>query len=98
MTTYKKLQKEFYKKVKELKKRCPHKKLSDWCEEWWAMGHSTGFQVKSCNVCYKIVKRRTTCQKCGKLTEDYINGDGKSFDRPFGEYFCKKCDKEFRKK
>jgi len=43
-------------------------------------------------ICNKIVKRRTTCQKCGKLTEDYVNGDGKS--RPWGEYFCKKCDSE----
>ena len=96
MTTYNQLQKEFDEKVKELKKKCPHKKLSDWCKEWWAMGHSTGFYVKSCLVCNEIVKRKTTCHKCRKITEDYVNGDGKT--RPMGEYFCKKCDKEFRKK
>ncbi len=92
MKTYKKLKKEFDEKVKELRKKCPHKKLSGWCEEWWAIGHGTGFQVKSCMICNEIVKRRTTCEKCGKRTEDYVNGDGKS--RPWGEHFCKKCEEE----
>ena len=90
MTTYENLQKEFDKNVEELRKKCPHKKLSGWCEEWWAMGHGTGFQVKSCLVCNEIVKRKIICQKCGRWSEDYVNGDGKT--RPWGEYFCKKCD------
>jgi len=94
MKTFKKLQKEFDEKVEELRKKCPHKKLSVWCDEWWAMGHPAGFQVKNCLFCCKIVRRRTTCQKCGKLTEDYVDGDGKI--RPIGEYFCKKCDEELK--
>ncbi len=88
--TYKKLKKEFDKKVEELRKKCPHKKLSVWCEEWWSLGHTTGFQVKCCLVCTEIIKRKIICQKCGKWSEDYIDGDGKT--RPMGEYFCKKCD------
>jgi len=90
MITYKKLQKEFEKKVEELRKKCPHKKLSNWCEEWWAMAHSTGFEVKACEICREIIKRRIACMNCEKVTEDYVNGDGKI--RPIGEYFCKKCD------
>ena len=90
MTTYEKLRKEFDEKVEELIKNCPHKKLSIWCEECWAIGHGTGFQVKYCIVCNERVKRRIMCNKCGRITEDYINGDGET--RPWGEYFCRKCD------
>ncbi len=38
MTTYKQLEKEFERKVKELQdKICPHKKTK-WMEQWWAIG------------------------------------------------------------
>ena len=87
---YDKLEKEFDKKVAELKKSCKHKKLSLWSEEWWAMGHPTGFEVKACKRCREIVKKRIACMNCGKVTEDYIEGDGKI--RAIGEYLCKKCD------
>ena len=87
---YNQLEKEFDKKVKELKKICKHKNLSPWSEEWWAMGHSTGFEVKVCKRCRKIIKRRTACMNCGKVVEDYIDGDGKT--RAMGEHLCKKCD------
>ena len=89
---YEQLEKEFKKKVDELKKNCKHKKLSPWSTEWWAMGHETGFQVRVCKCCREIIKRRRVCMDCGKVTEDYINGDGKR--RPLGEYFCKECDKK----
>lgn len=94
MKNYKELQKEFDEKVKELKKKCLHKNISVWSEEWWAMGHPTGFEVKSCKTCREIIKRRIACMNCGKVTEDYVNGDGKI--RPIGEYFCKKCDEELK--
>ena len=94
METFKKLKKEFDEKVEELRKKCSHKKLSNWMDEWWAMAHSTGFQVKICEICSKIIKRRIKCYKCGKLTEDYVDGDGKT--RPMGQYYCKKCDGELK--
>ena len=89
---YEQLEKEFKKKVDELKKNCKHKKLSPWSEEWWAIGHSTGFEIKVCKICREVIKRRTACMNCGKVTENYINGDGKR--RPYGEYLCKGCDKK----
>ena len=89
---YEQLEKEFKKKVEELKKNCKHKKLSPWSEEWWAIGHSTGFEIKVCKICREIIKRRRVCMDCGKVTENYINGDGKR--RPYGEYLCKGCDKK----
>ncbi len=93
--TYKQLEKEFKRKVAELKKNCKHKNLSPWSIEWWAMAHETGFEVKVCERCREIIKRRIKCFKCGKWTEDYINGDGKT--RPIGEYFCKGCS-QFKRK
>ena len=91
MKNYEQLQKEFNKKVAELKKDCKHKKLSPWSEEWWALAHPTGFEVRACRICREIIKRRIACMICGKVTEDYVNGDGKI--RAIGEYLCKKCDK-----
>ena len=89
---YEQLEKEFKKKVEELKKNCKHKKLSPWSEEWWAIGHPTGFEVRACKTCGEIIKRRIACMNCGKITEDYINGDGQR--RASGEYLCRKCDKK----
>lgn len=92
MSEAEKIRSEAEAKVQSLQESCPHKKLSKWMDEWWAMAHSTGFQVKSCLRCGKVMKRRINCWKCGKLTEDYIErvkGDGK--DWSFGEYRCRKC-------
>ena len=88
---YGQLEKEFNKKVVALKKSCKHKNVSPWLEEWWAIGHSTGFEIKVCKRCRKIIKRRTACMNCGKVVENYVEGDGTK-GRPFGEYVCKKCD------
>jgi len=57
MKSYKELKKEFEEKVKELQRRCKHRK-SIWVEEWWAFAHSTGCQVRVCNFCNKILERR----------------------------------------
>ena len=91
MTTYKQLKRKFEKDVLELKKNCKHKQLSNWKNEWWAIGHSTGFEVRSCKKCSDIIKRRTPCNKCSKITEKFINGDGRR--RAWGEQLCPECDK-----
>lgn len=56
MPTYKSLEKEFKKKVKELQEKCKHLK-TEWAEEWWAIAHSTGFAVQYCKACNKKLKR-----------------------------------------
>ncbi len=56
MTTYKQLQKEFDKAVKQLQKECPHNK-STWMEKWWAIGHSAGYSVRICNKCKKELEQ-----------------------------------------
>jgi len=34
--------------------------------EWWAPAHSTGWYVKVCRNCNKIVARKTKCATCSK--------------------------------
>ena len=57
MKTYDELKKEFNEKVKQLQAKCSHPRISDWMDEWWALGHPTGFLVKKCEICDLIVKR-----------------------------------------
>ena len=59
MVTYKQLQKEFDKHVKELQDNCKHKK-TQWMEKWFALGHSAGYQVKICLKCNKIIEENPT--------------------------------------
>jgi len=56
MNDYDKLKKEWEKKVKILQKKCKHKK-STWCDEWWAIGHSTGHRVRVCDNCSKNLEK-----------------------------------------
>jgi len=50
--TYKRLQAEFERKVKELQDTCPHKSTK-WFDHWWAPGHYSGYKVKVCLTCNK---------------------------------------------
>ena len=58
MTTAKELQEEFYRKLKKLQEECNHPELTDWLMEEWAPGHGTGYKVRQCKVCWKIVERK----------------------------------------
>jgi len=51
MSEYDKLKVKFDKAVKELRENCPHTEISDWMDEWWAIGHSTGRKVRVCLRC-----------------------------------------------
>ncbi len=58
INAYDKLQKDFDDKVIELQERCPHKTLSKWVDMYFAVGHSTGTQVRVCKECNKTIKQR----------------------------------------
>ena len=45
------------KEIEELQANCKHEKSTDWMEEWWAPGHSTGMVVKQCARCGKELER-----------------------------------------
>jgi len=35
-----------------------HKNDGTWMEQWWAPGHSTGFQVQVCRRCFKQLNKK----------------------------------------
>ena len=92
METYESLREEFDRKVEELRERCAHPKVSDWTIEYWAIAHSTGYEVKLCEICGTTVNRRTVCLKCGNMLEekDFVYGDGKG--RAVNEVLCQACE------
>ena len=47
------------KEIAELQKKCNHPEISNWMDEWWAPGHSTGRSIKTCRICGKVVKIKT---------------------------------------
>lgn len=55
--SYNQLRKEFEKKVKELQKKCPHKKISDWIWSFHDRAY-TGYKIKFCDFCGKTLKKR----------------------------------------
>ena len=92
--TYEQLEKEFNRKVIKLRKDCKHKEIWPWCEQYWAIGHSSGYKVRVCKKCREIVMEKSTCQKCGKKTIYHI----KDKRRQLQHFFCEKCEKEIQKK
>lgn len=101
MTSYSRLKRDFERRVKELQKKCPHKNLTEWLEEHWAIAHPTGFQIRHCKRCNAEVSRRTSCLKCGKVIEekDFVKGEreDKPRGRPFGDIFCQDCEDAWQK-
>jgi len=74
MTTAKQLRDKFEKDLKQLQDNCKHEP-SDWMEHVWAPSHYSGFQVKQCNNCWKIIKYKTYCISCRKeiITDEQKN-------------------------
>lgn len=54
---YDDLKKGFEERVDELQASCPHTK-TEWVEEYWAFGHSTGAMIHVCLNCNKILGRK----------------------------------------
>ncbi len=90
METAQEMRKRHNQELEKLQKECNHPKISDWMPHYWAPGHSTGFEVKHCEICDKVVARRTACRKCRKVTEEYKEGTG-THSRPFGTHYCPDC-------
>ncbi|KXB00721.1 hypothetical protein AKJ40_00745 [candidate division MSBL1 archaeon SCGC-AAA259M10] len=95
--TYQDLKDEFDKKVEKLREECDHLEVSDWRKECWAIGHTTGFEVKVCEICRETVAKRTSCANCGKLIEEEDFEEGNGTRRPSSEIFCPECQEEWEK-
>ena len=85
--SYTELLKKFHKDVSNLRANCKHGDISDWIVEYWAITHPTGWQVKECNFCYKIVVRKTRCKECNKE----IIEDVDVIKEVGGCWYCEKC-------
>ena len=58
MASYKSLKGAFDLAVEELRQSCPHNIMSEWMDEWWGIGHSTGNVVRICEFCEKVVEKK----------------------------------------
>ncbi len=71
MKDYNQLKEEFDEKVKELQDKCPHKK-THWAEHYWALAHSSGYKVRVCNRCHKILEEKPTKEERKKAQEEWF--------------------------
>ena len=62
MNTAQDIRECFDKKLKQLQENCTHQE-SEWMEQYYAPAHSTGKEVKVCNICEKILDSRGLSQK-----------------------------------
>ena len=49
--------------ISDLQRTCPHKEISDWTDEEWALGHQTGRRVRQCLRCGKVIEVREPDRK-----------------------------------
>ena len=62
------LRKKHKKEIEDLQKRCKHKKVTDWLDEYWAPGHSSFRQVKICSECGKTTETRSLLPVSGTIS------------------------------
>lgn len=94
------LQAKYQRDLEMLQELCPHpaELISPWLDEYWAVAHSTGHQVKVCRYCGDEIDRKVHCQACQKELTNYqwIRGGYNGEDNipsevgGFGMY-CKEC-------
>lgn len=58
------IKEEFEDELNDLQNKCVHNNMSEWMEHSWAPSHFSGYQVKQCNICWKIIEYRTNCIAC----------------------------------
>lgn len=91
MNAAEKLYQQYQRELKQLQDTCPHEQLTDWVEEWWAPGHTTGRRVRACANCNLVLRGQRACSRCGKefLEEELKAGDGRHL--PLGSRYCGPC-------
>ena len=55
MKTAEQLRDKFKLDLEKLQAKCKHSKVTKWITQYWAPAHSTGKQVRVCEICEKIV-------------------------------------------
>ncbi len=85
------LHEEYQQRLRALQESCPHLALTEWMEQWWAPGHSTGRRVQLCAECDKVIHVKRKCSGCGKdlIDDEAREGDGQRL--PGGAFYCVDC-------
>jgi len=75
MVTAQQMKDKFDSDLKTLQEECPHNNQSNWMEHTYAPAHFSGFQVKQCNDCWKILQYKYRCVACNKefITTEKLN-------------------------
>jgi len=57
--TIKEMRERHEREIESLQENCPHPldQRSDWMEMCWAVAHSSGYFVKECNLCGKVMEK-----------------------------------------
>ena len=71
MESFESLHKEFEKKLEELQAKCSHKKTF-WAEHYWALAHSSGYKVRVCERCHKVLEEKPTKQEREKAQKKWF--------------------------
>jgi DNA-directed RNA polymerase subunit RPC12/RpoP len=91
MKTAKELRDRYELDLEKLQNKCKHTEISDWMEHWWAPAHYSGYTVKICNICNKIVLWKYTCGVCHREFERITELTWK-----YGDVLCQDCRKKGR--
>jgi hypothetical protein len=96
MNKAQKLHADYEEALKHLQETCLHEQSTDWIDEWWAPGHSTGRQVKCCLECGKVVSFKVNCGVCNKeLVDDEMKEFTAEYTSPqthfYGWPYCADC-------
>lgn len=59
MFTAQQLRQKHKEELETLQANCPHMKVTDWMDQWWAPGHSTGNLVRVCYDCEKVMDTKS---------------------------------------
>lgn len=66
METKEELDKEYDKKLKELKEMCKHQKFTEYHDRCAATGECIDFYITTCDICGTLLSRKTWCDDCHK--------------------------------
>ncbi len=94
MNAAQRLREQYRRELQSLQEGCPHEQLTEWMEEWWAPGHSTEREVRTCANCDKVVEVRRRCRVCTRFFPESELKQGDGHTLPIGSWYCEACRAE----
>ena len=96
MNEYEKLEEEFKEKVRNLQKSCNHQEVTKWIEECGDMQY-TGFTIKICKICNKVVNTKRPCTFCKKILYTEDRWDDPKYNFRCGWFCSEECHQKYIK-